>query len=261
MQFYIKKGHNKMQEYIAIDEISKEILNSAKLLQTVEINALIVGNKGSGKKSLAKFILPNNEIFEAKTLQKEISNNTIVVENKSIIINKIEEITNIDAFIKWIKENDLRLIATSNTENLNQKIKDIFSINIEIPNLIKRPEDTKALIKKFSKEASLILDMPLIDDTKIAVNLLDNAYSLRKTIYFSYLFETLAEDEILLFLQKYISKNLTGENSYKDLSYIFEVPLLKASLHKYKSQVQVSKHLGINRITLRKKLETYKELL
>ncbi len=250
-----------MQEYIAIDEISKEILNSAKLLQTVEINALIVGNKGTGKKSLAKFILANNEIFEAKTLQKDISNNMIVLENKSIIINKIEEITNIDAFIKWLNENNIRLIATSNTEKLNQKIKDIFSINIEIPNLIKRPEDTKALIKKFSKEASLILDMPLIDDTKIAVNLLDNAYSLRKTIYFSYLFETLAEDEILLFLQKYISKNLTGENSYKDLSYIFEVPLLKASLHKYKSQVQVSKHLGINRITLRKKLETYKELL
>lgn len=250
-----------MPEYIAIDDISKEILNSAKLLQAVEVNALIVGNKGTGKKSLAKFILPNNEIFEAKTLQKDISNNMIIVENKSIIINKLEEITNIDAFIKWLNENNIRLIATSNTEKLNQKIKDIFSINIEIPNLIKRPEDTKALIKKFSKEASLILDMPLIDDTKIAVNLLDNAYSLRKTIYFSYLFETLAEDEILLFLQKYISKNLNGENSYKDLSYIFEVPLLKASLHKYKSQVQVSKHLGINRITLRKKLETYKELL
>ena len=231
-----------MQEYIAIDDISKEILNSAKLLQAVEVNALIVGNKGTGKKSLAKFILPNNEIFEAKTFQKDISNNMIIVENKSIIINKIEEITNINAFIKWLNENNVRLIATSNTENLNQKIKDIFSINIEIPNLIKRPEDTKALIKKFSKEASLILDMPLIDESKIGKNLLNNAYSLRKTIYFSYLFETLAEDEILMFLQKYISKNLNGENSYKELSYIFEVPLLKASLHKYKSQVQVSKH-------------------
>ncbi|MBD3830017.1 MAG: Fis family transcriptional regulator, partial [Arcobacter sp.] len=52
-----------------------------------------------------------------------------------------------------------------------------------------------------------------------------------------------------------------GENSYKDLSYIFEVPLLKAATKKYKSQVQVAKHLGLNRITLRKKLEIYKDLL
>ncbi len=64
-----------------------------------------------------------------------------------------------------------------------------------------------------------------------------------------------------MFLEKYLSENLKGENSYKDLSYIFEVPLLKASTKKYKSQVQVAKHLGLNRITLRKKLETYKDLL
>ena len=61
--------------------------------------------------------------------------------------------------------------------------------------------------------------------------------------------------------EKYLSENLRGENSYKDLSYIFEVPLLKASTKKYKSQVQVAKHLGLNRITLRKKLEIYKDLL
>ena len=45
-----------MQEYIALDSISKEILNSAKLLQSVEVNALILGENGVGKKSLAKYI-------------------------------------------------------------------------------------------------------------------------------------------------------------------------------------------------------------
>ena len=250
-----------MQEYIAKDSISKEILNSAKLLQAVEVNALILGGSGVGKKSLAKYILPNSEIYQAKFLQKDIIDDMVALQSRAIIVDKIDEITNIDVFLEWLEENNIRLIAISNTENLNQKIKDIFSINIEIPILIQRPEDTKALIKKFSKEASLILDMPLIDESKIGKNLLHNAYSLRKTIYFSYLFETLAEDEILMFLQKYISKNRTGENSYKDLSYIFEVPLLKASTKKYKSQVQVAKHLGLNRITLRKKLEIYKELL
>lgn len=250
-----------MQEYIAKDSISKEILNSAKLLQAVEVNALILGGSGVGKKSLAKYILPNSEIYQAKDLQKDIKDDLVILQSRAVIVDKIHEITNIDVFLEWLEENNIRLIAISNTENLNQKLKDIFSINLEIPDLIKREEDTKALVSKFSQEASSILDMPLINNSKLIINVSNNTHSLRKSIYFSYLFETIGEHEILMFLEKYISENLYGENSYKELSYIFEVPLLKASTKKYKSQVQVAKHLGLNRITLRKKLEIYKELL
>ena len=250
-----------MQEYIAKDGISKEILNSAKLLQAVEVNALILGESGVGKKSLAKYILPNSDVYDAKDLQKDIIDDIVILQNRAIIIDKINEITNIDVFLKWIEDNSIRIIAISNTENLNQKLKDIFSINLEIPPLCKREEDTKALVTKFSQEASTILDMTLISQSKLIVNISNNTHSLRKSIYFSYLFETIGEHEILMFLEKYISENLHGENSYKELSYIFEVPLLKASTKKYKSQVQVAKHLRLNRITLRKKLEIYKELL
>ena len=250
-----------MQEYIAKDSISKEILNSAKLLQAVEVNALILGGSGVGKKSLAKYILPNSEIYQAKFLQKDIIDDMVALQSRAIIVDKIHEITNIDVFLEWLEENNIRLIAISNTENLNQKLKDIFSINLEIPELVKREEDTKALVSKFSQEASSILDMPLINNSKLIINISNNTHSLRKSIYFSYLFEIIGEHEILMFLEKYISENLYGENSYKELSYIFEVPLLKASTKKYKSQVQVAKHLGLNRITLRKKLEIYKELL
>ena len=250
-----------MQEYIAKDSISKEILNSAKLLQAVGVNALILGEMGVGKKSLAKYILPQSEIYEAKQLQKDIADDVLSLNNDAIIVDKLHEITNIDLFLKWIENNSIRVIAISNTENLNQKLKDIFSINLEIPNLSKREEDTKALVTKFSQEASSILEMPLISQSKLIINTSTDTHSLRKSIYFSYLFETIGEHEILMFLEKYISENLKGENSYKDLSYIFEVPLLKASTKKYKSQVQVAKHLGLNRITLRKKLEIYKDLL
>lgn len=250
-----------MQEYIAKDSISKEILNSAKLLQAVSVNALILGEVGVGKKSLAKYILPQSEIYEAKNLQKDIADDVLTIQNEAIIIDKVNEITNIDLFLKWIDENAIRVIAISNTENLNQKLRDIFSINLEIPTLSKREEDTKALVNKFSNEASSILEMPIIPQSKLIINISNNTHSLRKSIYFSYLFETIGEHEILMFLEKYISENLKGENSYKDLSYIFEVPLLKASTKKYKSQVQVAKHLGLNRITLRKKLEIYKDLL
>ena len=127
-----------MQEYIAKDSISKEILNSAKLLQAVEVNALILGESGVGKKSLAKFILPQSEIYEARNLQKDIADDILFLQNEAIIIDKINEITNIDLFLNWIENNGIRIIAISNTQNLNQKLKDIFSINIEIQNLSKR---------------------------------------------------------------------------------------------------------------------------
>ncbi len=250
-----------MQEYIALDSISKEILNSAKLLQSVEVNALILGENGVGKKSLAKYILPNSKIYEAKALQKDIIDNILTLQNESIIIDKVNEITNIDIFINWIEKNQIRVIATSQASNLNQKLKDLFIITLEIPPLKNRIEDTKALINKFSQEASSILEMPLVSSSKLITNISNNTHSLRKSIYFSYLFETIGENEILTFLEKYLSENLSKNSSYKDLLYLFEVPLLKAAIKKYKSQVQVAKHLDLNRITLRKKLEVYKELL
>ncbi|MBF7071299.1 helix-turn-helix domain-containing protein [Aliarcobacter butzleri] len=250
-----------MQEYIALDSISKEILNSAKLLQSVEVNALILGENGVGKKSLAKYILPNSKIYEAKALQKDIIDNILTLQNESIIIDRVNEITNIDIFINWIEKNQIRVIATAQASNLNQKLKDLFIITLEIPPLKNRIEDTKALINKFSLEASSILEMPLVSSSKLITNISNNTHSLRKSIYFSYLFETIGENEILTFLEKYLSENLSKNSSYKDLLYLFEVPLLKAAIKKYKSQVQVAKHLDLNRITLRKKLEVYKELL
>ena len=250
-----------MQEYIALDSISKEILNSAKLLQSVEVNALILGENGVGKKSLAKYILPNSKIYEAKALQKDIIDNILTLQNESIIIDRVNEITNIDIFINWIEKNQIRVIATSHASNLNQKLKDLFIITLEIPPLKSRVEDTKALINKFSLEASSILEMPLVSSSRLITNISNNTHSLRKSIYFSYLFETIGENEILTFLEKYLSENLSKNSSYKDLLYLFEIPLLKAAIKKYKSQVQVAKHLDLNRITLRKKLEIYKESL
>jgi len=250
-----------MQEYIAQDEISREILNSAKLLQAVNVNALIIGSDGVGKKSLAKYILPSSKIYEAKVLQQDIVDEAITLQDDAIIVDKIHDITNINLFLSWIEEKNIRIIAISNSDMLNQKLKDIFSINLEIPDLFKREQDTKLLIQKFSKEASQTLDMETIANSKLITNISNNAHSLRKSIYFSYLFETIGEEEILMFLERYLSEHLEGENSYKDLIYLFEVPLIKASTKKYKSQVQVAKHLGLNRITLRKKLDIHKELL
>jgi len=250
-----------MENYIAISKNSKEILNSAHLLQSVEVNALISGDAGVGKKSLAKYILPKAPVFKAKILQQDIADNLVNLQNCSIIIDKIENITNVDLLINWINENSIRVIATTLKDELNSKLSELFSITIELPSLKEREEDVKALTIKFSKEASLTLDVDQIIPSKLMINISNNAHSLRKSIYFSYLFETIGEDEILMFMENYMYTNMQGENSYKDFLYLLEVPILKAANKKYKSQVQMAKHLGLNRITLRKKLDTHKDYL
>ncbi len=250
-----------MKDYIAISKNSKEILNSAHLLQSVEVNALISGEAGAGKKSLSQYIVPDAPIFKAKNLQQDIIDNVINLKNCSIIIDKIENITNIDLLINWIDENSIRVIATTLKEELNSKIAEQFSITMELPPLKDREEDVKALTTKFSKEASTTLDLEQIIPSKLMVNISNNAHSLRKSIYFSYLFETIGEDEILMFMENYMYSNMHGEDSYKDFLYLLEVPILKAASKKYKSQVQMAKHLGLNRITLRKKLDIHKDFL
>ena len=250
-----------MEDYIAKSKNSKEILNSAHLLQSVEVNALIYGNSGVGKKSLAKYILPNAKIYKAKQLQQDISDNIVTIQNEAIIIDKIENITNIELLITWLNDNNIRIIATTQKQDLNSKLNDLFSITIELPCLKEREDDVKALVNKFSHEASKTLDLPTMVPSKLMINLSNNAHSLRKSIYFSYLFETIGEDEILMFMENYMYSNMQGDTSYKDFLYLFEVPILKAAEKKYKSQVQMAKHLGLNRITLRKKLDTHKDFL
>ncbi|AXH10768.1 Fis family transcriptional regulator [Malaciobacter halophilus] len=250
-----------MEEFIAASPNSKEILNSAKLLQAVNIHALIYGDIGVGKKTLAKFISPEARVFSCHELQKDIIDKVINIEKQTIIIKKVEEITNIDLILNWVEKNEIRVIATTQAKTLNSKLNDIFSITLSIPPLSKREEDLKLLTQKFSNEASKVLRTEKILPSKLMLNTSKNAHSLRKSIYFSYLFETVGEDEILMFLENFMLTNLEGENSYKDFVYLFEVPLLKAAKKKYKSQVQMAKHLGLNRITLRKKLEIHKELL
>ena len=249
-----------MQEFICKSDILKEIKNSADLLKELDVNVLIKGNAGVGKKTLAKYINEDAPIYNAKNLQNDINDNVINLSNTTIIINKIDELTNINLFLDWVKTNLIRVLATTSAIELNDKLSELFSLSLDIPNLKERVEDIKPLAKFFSKEAASILGKDSTP-TKLIINTTSNAHSLRKSIYFSHLFESIGENEIMMLMEKYILDNMEGMNSYKDFIYLFEAPLLKASSKKYKSQVQMAKHLGLNRITLRKKLELHKDLL
>ncbi|HIC42959.1 MAG TPA: Fis family transcriptional regulator, partial [Sulfurimonas sp.] len=54
---------------------------------------------------------------------------------------------------------------------------------------------------------------------------------------------------------------LGGNNDYRNFLYLFEAPLIKAGLEKFKTQLQLADKLGLNRNTLRKKIAENKEYL
>ncbi len=249
-----------MYDFIAISDVSKELKKSASLLKELDLHVLISGEAGVGKKTLAQFINNNSVIYNAKELQNDIKENAIELQNETIILDKIDTLTNIDLFLTWIEEKDIRVLATCKNSDLNNKLLSLFSITLEIPRLDQRKEDVKKLSYKFAKEASEVLGIKN-RPSKLIINTKNNAHSLRKSIYFSYLFQSIGENEIMMLLEDFMLENMQGENSYRDFLYLFEAPLLRSAQKKYKSQVQMAKNLGLNRITLRKKIDTHKDLL
>ncbi len=250
------------ENFIAQSAVLKEAYNSAMILQNLKVHALIYGQSGVGKKTLAMQIDPNALLFEARDLQEEIEYNKTFETTETIIVRNIEEFSNVEIILEWLNTQNVRMVGLTSKEAIHPKLAELFTITIEIPPLKQREEDIRQLANKFSKEAAAILDVDEENKPKrLIINTTNNAHSLRKSIYFSYLFESIGENEIMMLLENYFLEHFDGENSYRDFLYLFEAPLLKASQKKYKSQLQMSKYLGLNRITLRKKLEQHKDLI
>jgi len=249
------------ESFITNSPLLKEAYNSAMILQTLKVHALISGQSGTGKKTLAKQIDENALIIDAKDLQNEIQYNKNFQTTPTIIVKNIDEISNIDALLSWLEQYHIRMIGLTSKDNLSVKLQELFTITIHITPLKEREEDIRPLANKFAKEAANVLGMQDKKPKRLIINTSNNAHSLRKSIYFSYLFESIGENEIMMLLENYFEEHFEGENNYRDFSYIFEAPLLKSAQKKYKSQLQMAKYLGLNRITLRKKLDQHKELL
>lgn len=77
----------------------------------------------------------------------------------------------------------------------------------------------------------------------------------------NYLLQDINDLELMDIMQNYLSSKLGSNNDYKNFLHLYEVPLIKAGLQKYKSQLQLSDKLGLNRNTLRKKITDNKHYL
>ena len=232
---------------------------TATLLKTLSVNALIMGEVGVGKKSLAKFILPDAPIVDASNFEGLL---TALQSSNEIIITNIENSPNLKLLIQHINKNSVRVIATSKQAFINLYIDEQFSVKFDILPLREREEDVRLLIEKFSLEASSIFGGEnQYNLENVVPDLSENANSLRRQIMINYLIQDINDLELMEIMQNYLSSKLGSNNDYKNFLHLYEVPLIKAGLQKYKSQLQLSDKLGLNRNTLRKKIADNKHYL
>ncbi len=56
-------------------------------------------------------------------------------------------------------------------------------------------------------------------------------------------------------LEKYLYDKLGSNNDYRKFLHLYEVPLIRSGLKKFRSQLKLASVLGLNRNTLRKKIQ------
>ncbi len=249
-----------LTNYIAFSRASKEALKSANLLKSLSVNSLIFGENGVGKLTLAKHIA-DTIVVDANDYSDF---STLFELHDTVIIKNFHKIINFSRFKMVLEQHKTRIIATTNTA-LDEKIEDeFFSVKIVLPPLRDRKEDITPLIEKFAKEAQVVFgDLEnksgLLE--KVIPDISRNCYSLRGSVYRAYLMDSLSEDEILTMIEHFLYKRIGGKNDYRDLLYLFDVPMIKSGYEKFGSQLAICEKFGLNRNTLRKKINDYKDKL
>lgn len=238
---------------------SAQVYKTATLLKTLSVNALISGEIGVGKKTLAKYILSDAPLYDGSEYEEIL----IALENsKELIIVGFDNIPNIKKVLDLVKENSVRLVATASSSFYSEYIDDAFSVKFDIPPLSARPEDVDELIKIYMKEASRLFNTSEILDMKNFVpDLSQNSNSLKRQLRINSLLQDINDIELMNILENYVEDKLGSNSDYKKFLYLYEVPLIRAGLTKFKSQLQLSDKLGLNRNTLRKKIADNKEYL
>lgn len=238
--------------YITASAASAQAFKTATLLKTLNVNSLITGEVGVGKKSLASYILPDAPILDVSNHEELLS---AVESSSSIIIANLENSPNIKKIFEILFQRGIKVVATAKSSYSNESADKFFSVRFDIPPLRERPQDVEELVEKFTKEASkLFCSKDMLKFKNFKPDLTQNSNSLRRQVMIRSLLQNINESELMEILYNYLEDRIGSHNDYKNFLHIYEVPLIKAGFDKYKSQLQLADRLGLNRNTLRKKI-------
>lgn len=239
-------------DFITASSASSEAFKTANLLKTLTVNALILGENGTGKKTLAHYILPDAPMLDASDAQELL---LALQSNPTIIITHLEKSPNIVTLFEQVNLYKVRVIATC-AEHYNHVIlEELFSVRLHLPPLSERPQDVDVLIEYFIRETEEIFGRKALLNLKtFKADLSENASSLRQQVFLSNLLENINENEMMMIIEHFLSDKLGSNNDYRTFLHLYEVPLIRAGFKQFKSQLQLADKLGLNRNTLRKKI-------
>jgi DNA-binding protein Fis len=243
-----------MNQFISKSKETKNILESALLAINLPVNIVILGESGLGKKLLTKEIIKDVQSFDASLLEELINTKKINLSHySSLIVYDLHNVINKNEFLFNCK--DLKIIATALCDCIEYSSS--FAVKIQIPKLNTTSEDFKYITQEYIKEASILSDNKDINMKHIKYDLSQNGISLKKSIFKSIFNSSLEKNDFLKSFEDFLEQEVKKDKTYKELLSLFEIPLLNASKKAFKSQLKISSQLGINRITLRKKLDYY----
>ena len=232
-----------MKKFIAKSPQTIKALNIMKVSANLPVNIMIIGEIGTGKETLVNTVMPDIIKLNADEVDKEVQNETLF----------IRDFDNISDVIAFMKRHQKRRIIAASTQ-YRSIYDEFFPVMITIPPLSQRPEDLQELKKLYIQRVKEEFELENFDEN-IEVDLSKNALSLKRSIYERALFEMIDEKRIMQLLEEFLADRV--EMGYKELLYLFEIPLLRAAKKKYKSALAMSKALQLNRATLTTKLKKY----
>ncbi len=246
-------------KFVTESSASKEAFKTATLLRSLKVNALLRGETGVGKKTLARYILPSAPVVSGKNYDELLS---VLRSESELIVTDIDSVANIKVIVEEAQKHSTRIVATASANFQNDVVSDFFAVSFTIPPLAERKEDADALSRIFLEEIEHILgEKTQVELSTLEMDLSKNAISLKRQLLVLSIFQDIDDSDIMQLLYQHLYARLGSGDDYKKFLYLYEAPLIKAGLKRFKSQLQLSEKLGLNRNTLRKKISQNKEYI
>jgi len=229
-----------------------QVLKGLNLTKSLYVSSILIGDAHTGKKTLLRHLFPQTPMVSAAH-PKELDE--MLEEHDELIITDFERYPNPGA----LNFDGKRIVATANYVTNQQTIDALFAFIYQMPSLKERPGDVDYLATRFTQEAlsTLMIDADPDTFSDMPLDLSKNSKSLKRSIYYTIIAQTMEKDAIQTAIYHYMLRRLEGNNGYREHIGLFEKPLIEAGLEKFGSQLKLSEVLGINRNTLRKKIHEH----
>ncbi|MCD6654814.1 MAG: Fis family transcriptional regulator [Sulfurovum sp.] len=242
-----------MEQFYTKCEQIQNIIKGLNLTRTLFVSSIVLGEAHTGKKTLVRTLFPDITTVSGSN-QKEVE--SALEEHDELIITDFEKLNNQNKF----QFDNKRVIAIANHTGNQETIDKLFAFIYILPSLRDRLEDARYMTSLFFQEACTVLmkDEHSLSLENITMDLSCNNQSLKKSVYEQVMYHNMQPKEIEQIVYTYLLEHLAGNNAYKEYLGLYEKPLIEAGLQKFRSQLQLSQVLGINRNTLRKKIYEYR---